>query len=53
MLLKIRSNFLIFISYSMNVLAKFLVNLSHRNKILGIFYLPIEWAFQKPYKFNY
>ena len=43
---------LIFISYSMNVLVNFLVNVSPRNKILDIFDLPIEWAFLKPYEFN-
>ena len=53
MLLKIKSDLFIFILYSMNVLVNFSVNFSRRNKILDIFDLPIEWAFQKSYEFNF
>ena len=48
MLFKIKSDLFIIILYSMNVLVNFLVNFSPKNKILAIFDLPIEWAFQKP-----
>ena len=53
MLLKRRSDLLISISYSMNVLINFSVNFSPRNEIFDIFDLPIEWAFQKPYELNF
>ena len=52
MLLKIKSDLFIFISYSMNVLVNFSVNFSRRNKILDISELPIELAFKKDYEFN-
>ena len=48
MVLKKRSDLLIFISYSMNVLVNYSMNFSRKNKMLDIFDLPIEWAFQKP-----
>ena len=53
MLLKIRSDLLIFISYSMNVLVNFSVNFAPGNEIFDSFELPIKWAFQKIYDFNF
>ena len=53
MVLKILSDLLNFISYSTNVLVNFSMNFSPKHKILDIFDLPIEWAFQKPYEFNF
>ena len=47
MLLNIRSDLFIFISYLMNVLVNFSMNFSLKSKILDIFDWPIEWAFQK------
>ena len=46
MVLKILSDLLIFISYSMNVLVNFSMNFSPKHKILDIFDLPIEWVYK-------
>ena len=53
MVLKILSDLLIFISYLMNILVNIPMNFSPKHKILDIFDLSIEWAFQKPYEFNF
>jgi len=37
----------------MNVLLNFSGSFSPKNKIFDIFELPIEWAFQKTYGFNF
>ena len=45
--------FVDFILYSMNVLVNSSVSFAPGNEILDSFELPIEWAFQKTYKFNF